>query len=202
VLKPNRVFDGLMEGATIDPWLQERMEEIKRRDLSPEDYTEAITNSFREFQKRSAKLALGDCRRQFDEGDHRALFVAIKLCAEWNWKLPKWAATAFSAGWNKFEDFEARTLDDAFDIHYAKSGHLHSDREATLKRWAIVRYIAIATMYEGRSIDLALFRSAGKEFGMSASRASDLYYSVIKDIKSGNAHKVRVFPEKSKNSRN
>jgi hypothetical protein len=186
-----RYFDSLRQQDPEDPT---RLRELGQ--LSAEQAEQALGQELLRFRKEEDRRALVRHGDEFVAGDRLALFAAIEVCATWGWRLPRWAATAFAEGWRKIQDFEARSLDEAFGNPYPKGKHLHRDREALELRWRIWVRVYGRWRFGKKPMDEALFEEVGDELGVAPSRARDLYYSVVDDIKSGRGDLVRIFPAK------
>lgn len=120
-------------------------------------------------------------RRDYEAGDPLALLGAVTICGEYGLLIPEWAAEALSSAFYRVEQFEAKSWDEAFGAPHPKGKHLDRARKSREKGPAIYARIMDIVHDENPTppIDDALFERVGKEFGLSRSKANNLFYGEI-----------------------
>jgi hypothetical protein len=124
----------------------------------------------------SAMHDLEALKEQFEAGDHFALLLAIRKCANHDLVMPDWVARNFIRRCDQVLGCRQKSWDEAFGQPYPKGTHIASlrrNRELRLAVWLRIREI-IRT--ESVAIDDGLFHRVGKEFGISKTIANKLYY--------------------------
>ena len=123
---------------------------------------------------------LEEGRRRYDNGETDELPYCLQFCIGNRLPIPDWLATAFMTAYEKIISFEAASWDDVFGKHLRKGGRLARERQ----RWVLARPI-FETVQErhaaGRSINKELFYEIGREFGVSGTVASEIYYLAKSD---------------------
>lgn len=116
------------------PWLARLLPETR---AEAERYFTYWHGNIAEFER---------LRCEYAAGGHAALLEAIRFAAELGTPLPEWAATAYCAALDRYEQAEpsARTLGDAFGVHRTKSEHLNAARTRHLYLgWILRRHEAL-----------------------------------------------------------
>lgn len=122
---------------------------------------------------------LDDARQRFDQGDKSAVLEAMFISAAFNIKPPDWTQKAFKNSY-----YEARVLemhkswDDIFGLPMPKGAHVGKKLETLQKQWSLHTFVEIARENDGAKLGDELFEAAGKAFGMSKTKANELYYTV------------------------
>jgi hypothetical protein len=114
-------------------------------------------------------------REEFERGYKGAVLWVIYICATSKWRIPQWAADAFSdmcwTGWRA----KAKSWDDVFGKPY--HGQQRTARNETQATW-VWAHVKKLRMEESVPVTNELFERVGNEFGMSRSVVSKLYYRV------------------------
>jgi hypothetical protein len=122
-----------------------------------------------------ALLEISELETKYINGDGAALFAALRKCANHDLVMPLWVSRAFIKGYDAVLCCRANSWDEAFERPYPKGKHLSSMKESREKRFPI--WLRVKELRaEGATIDDGLFERVGREFGMSKSRANELYY--------------------------
>lgn len=119
----------------------------------------------------------------FLSGDNFALLIAVRICAQHEMPLPDWAARAFIKKFDTVLNLRAGSWDEAFGRPYPKGFHLNrARRRRELQPRIYVHIQEILAMDPKTPIGEGLFEQVGKEFGIGKTLASELYYSMVKDL--------------------
>jgi hypothetical protein len=124
--------------------------------------------------KLTARL-VEQCRERFEAGDPAALLDAVDLCARAAMPMPLWLAEAFCERFNRWERFEAETLDAAFDVERPTGKHLGKRKDRERLRHAVVFEVE-RRHRDGAKINDMLFEDIGQEFKIGRSKANKIYY--------------------------
>lgn len=129
------------------------------------------------------------CRRLEDEegryksGDAMALMGAIRICANHDLPLPRWASSAYIAAYDRVLGCRAKSWDAVFGKPYQKGAHLSAFRKRREKKfavWLAVNEILAKEPYA--AVDESLFERAGKSLGLGKTLASEFYYAVKRQL--------------------
>jgi len=115
-------------------------------------------------------------RKAFEGGKSKALFDAIALCALTGQPLPRWAARAFRAGYEKVDSYEVGSWDEAFGKPYTRGTKLGAKRKEHLLRVDV--YEAITEAMAGGVKTPRVFDVVGAKFEIGSSKARDYYYGI------------------------
>jgi len=115
-------------------------------------------------------------KRSFEAGDKSTLLFAIYACLDLRRPLPEWVRVVFLNAYEAAERFEIRSWEEVFGRPVPKGTHLKpKKRDAGLP---LIIIDAVETLKKaGRKTDKDLFKQVGKEWGINATRASDIYYA-------------------------
>ena len=127
--------------------------------------------------------------RYEQKGDKRALLQAILYASMFGRRLPKWAADAFKAAYERVERGDAESWDDAFGRPHPAGKHLKSVRLDFLQYelWGMVNYLH---EHEGRPIDEELFEAIGQKFGLGKTTVNKRYYAAKRALEG-----VKIWPD-------
>jgi hypothetical protein len=92
-----------------------------------------------------------------------------------NKPLPEWLRSTFIRAYQSAYPFEITSWDDIFGPPHPKGAHLKARKqhfELSLPIWSRVQELAAS----GEKIDKGLFERIGKEFAVSGTTASTIYY--------------------------
>jgi hypothetical protein len=113
---------------------------------------------------------------RFRGGQKYALFAALTACIMWCRPLPSWASRELWEAYRRFCEGKLESWNEVFGKPFpGKRRTGKSTQQKGLRVWARVRQLHES---EGRHLDESLFEDVGKEFAVSASTASKLYYAV------------------------
>ena len=125
--------------------------------------------------QRYAEPQLEANRGRFEAGDQMSLFAAIRICANHDLPLPRWAAMAFIRGYDEVLNCRAGSWDAAFGKPYPKGEHLRSRRLRRENLFAV--RLAVDDLHsKGSPKDEAMFESIGEKLGIGKTLAMELYY--------------------------
>ena len=123
-----------------------------------------------------ANRALLDlCRRQYEQGDHKALLEALFVWLSTYQGPPAWIADAVCEKLLGWLEYRAPTLDAAFGVKRPRGKHLKALRERQDLRGPILIRIEDLRR-QNMKVDVRLFELVGAEIGRSASFVSTVYY--------------------------
>jgi hypothetical protein len=121
-------------------------------------------------------------RVRFDKGDKSAILEAVFVAANCNMKLPNWAADAFEKYYYEAVELEMhKSWDEVFGPPMPKGVHV-GKKLADGIRWDLHSYIKVEHE-DGIPLGDGLFEAAGRAFGVSKTKANELYYSVENYLK-------------------
>jgi len=120
-------------------------------------------------------------RKSFEKGDKAALLRTLWLCAAHRLPLPDWAGDAIGFACFAAWDGEIESWDDVFGKPWGDGQRRRVQTQSrSIDVWTRVRQLVGE---EGAAITNDLFDRVGKEFGLSRSIVSRLYYGVDKHWK-------------------
>lgn len=121
-------------------------------------------------------LAIEECRKRFEAGAPKALLEALDLFARSGDAMPLWMREALVARLDPWLRYQAKTLDQAFDVE--RKRERISNRKMRLSLQPAVAWEVIRLHREEKlPIDEALFERVGKKFNISMGTARDFYYN-------------------------
>ncbi|MGE6606611.1 hypothetical protein ACQKE4_08820 [Halomonas sp. NPDC076908] len=126
------------------------------------------------FQWTAWNEILPDFQKAYEQQpDSKILFKALSICLSRGLPAPAWCSKAFLKSWRKVENYETRTLDEAF-AHSNKGINLrHAKRKRLLADKVTID--VILAIEDGASTENAL-REIAKEIGVSYELAREWYY--------------------------
>jgi hypothetical protein len=114
-------------------------------------------------------------KRSFESGDKSTLLWTIYACLEMRRPIPEWLRVAFLNAYEARERFEIRSWDEVFGRPVPKGTHLRPNKREAEFRSIIVEHVeALAAK---QKVNKELFKEVGKEWGINATRVSEIYYS-------------------------
>jgi hypothetical protein len=115
-----------------------------------------------------------DCREEFEAGDKDALLWVLMICSQCNYRMPEWAREEFYWLYWRGARGEFESWDDVFGKPWGPG----QQRAAVTNHKGFDIWGRVRTLHtkEHAPIDNELFERVGKEFGVSRSVASRLYY--------------------------
>jgi hypothetical protein len=125
-------------------------------------------------------------KKEIKKGEKGAILAALFVYLEHGLPPPAWLAQAFVDVYQRFLDFEVKSLDEIF------GGHGKGTQVAAIRRQLQIRPEVFHRVNElrkercsgrkGRNND-DVFAAVGKEFGISSSLAQKLYYQARKNLR-------------------
>ena len=117
---------------------------------------------------------LSELEHKFSEGQRPALFAALKLCAEFEIPLPKWAAEAFLEGYRRVERLELDSWDAAFGVPKQKSARLDALQRRRDLVWKVAHRVEMLRRTKpGQSLDW-VYGQIATELGISVKMVREL----------------------------
>lgn len=112
-----------------------------------------------------------------------ALMLAIRICANHDIPLPRWASNAYIKAFDAVNNFRARTWDSVFGEAFPKGKTLAAARKMRVKKFAVWNDIrSILGMCPDTPIDDGLFEMVGKKHGLGKTLTSEYYYDAKKQL--------------------
>lgn len=127
------------------------------------------------FHRWAAWHLMDEHRVAYETGRNIPLFVALRLCACHGLPMPDWVAEAYLRGHNRWNSFDAPSLDEAFGVQLPKGSHISRLRKESKLRIAVPLKVR-ELQQQGRALDESLFRDVGLALNVSGSTARDAYY--------------------------
>jgi len=127
-----------------------------------------------ETDKHLAKI-LAILKRRFKKGDKTAILKAIQQCFQMKKPVPEWLRLAFLQAYDAATGYEIKSWAEVFGAVHPKGTHLKKERRSLMLRGSIVGRVQ-ELKAAGFPIDKLLFETIGKEFGLSGTTASEIYY--------------------------
>lgn len=152
---------------------------VKRSRSSKQQQPTALTlipgRSAESEARQAVSQFLEGCRRQYEQGNHKALLDALFAWLSSYKGPPDWIADAFCEKLLDWFEYRAPALDAAFGVRRPPRKHLKTLRERNALRGEILMRIE-RRRAQGEWIDIKLFELVGAEVGKSGSFVSDVYY--------------------------
>jgi hypothetical protein len=114
-------------------------------------------------------------KKQIESGHKELVLRAMHECLIMNKPLPEWLRWAFIQAYQSAYPFETKSWHDGFGTPHPKGVHLEARKkqfELSFPIWSRVQDLKAS----GEKIDKGLFEKIGKEFGVSGTTASTIYY--------------------------
>jgi hypothetical protein len=115
-------------------------------------------------------------KRSFEAGDKSVLLWTIYTCLDSGRPIPQWSQAAFRNANEAAERFEIRSWDKVFGQPVRKGTHLRPRKRDAALPLIIVEDVG-ALIRAGWKVNKDLFKEVGKAWGVSATRASEIYYA-------------------------
>lgn len=102
---------------------------------------------------------------------------AVDFCARERMVPPEWAINAFCDCYLKWYLFQAKTLDEAFNVKRPKGIHIKKRaRREWLKSRVVIEAMKLHANGAGIPFGEELFDRVGQKFGIKKSEANEIYY--------------------------
>jgi hypothetical protein len=115
-------------------------------------------------------------KRDFESGNKSVLLDGLYVCLELRRPIPEWLQQAFLKVFESVERCEIRTWEQVFGKPVPRGTHLRPRKRDAELPLIIIEHVE-ALKRAGRKVDKDLFREVGKEWGINATRASEIYYA-------------------------
>jgi hypothetical protein len=115
-------------------------------------------------------------KRDFESGNKSVLLDGLYVCLELRRPIPEWLQQAFLKVFESVERCEIRTWEQVFGKPVPRGTHLRPRKRDAELHLIIIEHVE-ALKRAGRKVDKDLFREVGKEWGINATRASEIYYA-------------------------
>ena len=113
------------------------------------------------------------------QGNRIQLFHAIIFCGRYGVTLPRWITEEVQEGFLRYTSAEGWTLDQAFKITDRKGRKKPAYQDRMKKAWEVYKEIERRAAH-GESRGMVLWRSVGRKYSISGSKARD-YEKAVKD---------------------
>jgi hypothetical protein len=121
---------------------------------------------------------INELESRYRDGDAEALHEALNLCTCLeDSPMPGWVADGLNHALCKYNEFEVKTLDDAFGVSRKKGMHLDKERaKAGLKNRIAAEVFRAHRGEKKVSTTDDLFAEIGAKMNMTGSKVKRLYY--------------------------
>jgi hypothetical protein len=116
-------------------------------------------------------------KKKYEEGEKEAVLTILFVHLEHGLPLPPWLTTAFCDAYDRYLNFEVKSLDELFGGR-RKGMQIGAARRRLEKRDEVFWRVQ-ELRKAGRSVNRDLFNAVGKEFGISGAKADSFYYEVV-----------------------
>jgi hypothetical protein len=117
-------------------------------------------------------------RKRYESGHKWALMLCLRDCMELGRPIPEWARKAFCEAYDKIHRYEIESYDDAFGRHRKKGEQLVRARHKAKIRIPLVLEIVRRRRAGAAMFKEKLFHEVGKQFGVGATVAAEIYYDI------------------------
>jgi hypothetical protein len=154
--------------------LGQRCAAASTKTARPRDADLEAAMGLRDDDKYLAKY-LKIAKREIEHGNKSVLLKAMHQCLIMKRPLPEWLRLAFLQAYQSAYPYEVKSWDEIFGPPHPKGAHLKTRKqhfELRFPIWSRVQELAKS----GENIDKGLFEKVGKEFKVSGTTASAIYY--------------------------
>ena len=134
-------------------------------------------------------------KKKIEAGNKQVLLKAMHQCLIMKKPLPEWLRLAFVQAYQSAYPFEIDSWDEIFGPPHPKGAHLKTRKQHLELRLPISSRVQ-ELAESGKKIDKGLFEKIGKEFKISGTTASTIYYNERNWLRYG-----VLKPAKRKNSK-
>ena len=118
---------------------------------------------------------------EYKQGDVNSLFMAIVLCLRNDVTAPAWVGDSFLRPLMKWQSYQVKTLDEAFNIRFPKGKRLIEQQKKKQMSGAV--FVLVKNLQaNGRPTDDGLFKDVGKKLGIGKTVAKNYYYEYAKNF--------------------
>ena len=119
---------------------------------------------------------INELEARYRAGDADALLEALNLCTSLeDSPMPGWVADGVNDALSKYHEFEAKTLDEAFNVSRKKGMHLNKERNKIAQKGRIAGQVLRAKRNK-TSVTDELFAEIGTKMKITGSKVKRLYY--------------------------
>lgn len=114
-------------------------------------------------------------KEEIEGGNKELIFKSMHECLIMGKPLPDWLRVVFVGAYQSAYPYEINSWDEIFGTPHPKGTHLIAKKrhfELSFPIWSRVQELAAS----GEKIDKGLFEKIGKEFAVSGTTASAIYY--------------------------
>jgi|CXWL01.1.fsa_nt_gi hypothetical protein len=174
----NKRRDRLLPPPEVKEKLLARCEEAENNPNSISHKLNAYVEQLGDEERRKMfagiyEMAFDVYEKEYLAGDTQALMKCMDFCCTKKLVIPNWAAEAFSEGYTKVSNHEARSWDTVFGKPH-KGKHLNEQRCDEDKQ--LIHKCVRELINQGDPIDEGLFEKVGKRFRSQGREIRDIYY--------------------------
>ena len=119
---------------------------------------------------------------EYKQGNVNSLFMAIIVCLRNDVIAPVWVGDSFLRSLMKWQSYQVKTLDEAFNIRFPKGKRLRDQHKKKVLSGAVFCQVKRLHVVEGNAIDDQLFDKIGEELGIGKTVAKNYYYEYVKNL--------------------
>jgi hypothetical protein len=155
-----------------------------REKKNPEDYIYYLKKGrYRIANLRyPADQVLKAAKNNYDKRDKTVVMHCLAFCFNFEVPIPTWLKLAFLKADNAAMTYKIKSWDEAFGPPLKKGKWLASEHRKHMISGEIFNRLTDQSYEAGKPIDKKLFEAVGKEFGVSGTIASEIYYEGCGDI--------------------
>jgi hypothetical protein len=109
--------------------------------------------------------------KRYDDGDRSALLDAIYMLGVF---FPAWVREGFVEALAQYQQYNVKTLDEAFGVKRLKGQHLKAARKRELLRPQII-FEVYCRHAKGAPLDQGTFEAVGRDLGISGGEATKIF---------------------------
>jgi hypothetical protein len=133
-------------------------------------------------------LYFQNLKNSYENGNHEALLIALSECVRSNVEIPEWVKTSFLSSIKKWQDFENKSLDDAFCVT-RKNLQLPAQRKKLQHQGDI--YLRMCSLIgENMTVEDAL-EIVTNEYPVAHTLAKQYYYEIKNIIGNTNTCEIK-----------
>jgi hypothetical protein len=125
-------------------------------------------------------------KERYESGETAELLYCLEYCMANHVLIPDWLAKAFGDAYHKVRCYEVKSWDDVFGRPLSKGKRLATERR-NVQISSPLFHSVNDRHNAGQPIGKTLFSEVGKEFGVSATTAEEIYYDAVREISAWHA---------------
>jgi hypothetical protein len=118
----------------------------------------------------------------YEAGGRSALPLCLRVCMKFGLPIPDWAQKAYCESYDKVSRYQVKSWDDVFGNRLRKGRHFSRMRKKIEIAEPLVREVIRRHRANEKLDKEKIFTAVGKQFGVSATIASDIYYDAPKFV--------------------